>query len=71
MKWIVKIILKDPKTSFGHEKGLKLFHEDALDFYNSTSSLREVCKEFENKNHSMKNILRLFHPIKPMLAGRQ
>ena len=67
----MKIILKDLKIGIKHDKVLEYFHSDALDFYNATSSLREVCREFEDVNHSLKNVLRLFHPIKPMLSARR
>ena len=70
-KWFCRIILKDLKVGLGHEIVLKYFHEDALEYYNVTSSLKEVCKEFEDKNHKLKNVLRLFHPIKPMLAAKR
>lgn len=69
--WIIRIILKDLKIGLKYEKVLEMFHPDAPEYYNATSSLREVCKEFENPNHSLKNVLRLFHPIKPMLAAKK
>lgn len=68
---MVRIILKDLKIGMKHDKVLEYFHADAVDYYNATSSLKEVCKEFEDKNHSLKNVLRLFHPIKPMLAAKR
>lgn len=69
--WIIRIILKDLKVGMKYEKVLEYFHPDAPEYYNATSSLREVCREFENRNHSLKNVLRLFHPIKPMLAAKK
>jgi DNA ligase-4 len=71
LRWICRIILKDLKIGLTHERLLFIFHSDAPDFYNSTSSLRDVCIEFVDKNHSLKNVLRLFHPIKPMLSGKR
>ena len=59
------------KIGLSHERVLTLFHDDANDFFNTTSSLREVCKEFVDKNHTLKNVFRLFNPIKPMLAARK
>lgn len=44
--WIARIIFKKLETGLHHEQVLNLFHPDALDYYNSTSSLIEVCKEF-------------------------
>lgn len=69
--WLVRIILKDLKIGLKHERVLEYYHPDAVDFFNVTSSIREVCREFEDRNHSLKNVLRLFHPIKPMLAARR
>ncbi len=71
IKWIIRIILKDLNIRFSHEKLLSIFHPDANEFYNATSSLKEVCNEFVDKNHSLKNVQRLFHPIKPMLAAKK
>lgn len=50
---------------------LNFYHPDALEYYNSSSSLLEVCKEFVDINHKLKNVLRLFHPVKPMLANKR
>jgi len=70
--WIARIILKDLKIGIKHEKVLPLFHTDALDLYNVTSNLREVCRELQDPNKVMgSNIFRLFAPIKPMLAGKR
>lgn len=71
LKWLVRIILKDLKIGLSHERVLPIYHVDALEYYNATSSLREVCKEFVDKTHSLKNVLRMFHPIKPMLSARK
>ena len=71
MIWVVRVILKDLKIGLKHEKVLEYYHPDAVDYYNATSSLREGCKEFEDRNHTLKNVLRLFHPIKPMLAAKR
>lgn len=48
MKWISRTILKDLKIGLKHERVLVLYHPEALDLYNITSNLREVCREFEN-----------------------
>ncbi|EAR99063.1 ATP-dependent DNA ligase (macronuclear) [Tetrahymena thermophila SB210] len=71
IKWISRLILKDLNLGINHEIILALFHPDAVVLFNSTSSLWEVCKEFVDPNHKLSNVLRLFHPIKPMLAGRK
>ena len=49
MRWITRIILKDLKIGVKHERILHVYHPSALELYNLTSNLREVCKEFENK----------------------
>lgn len=59
-KWICKIIIKDLKIGIKHEKVLKIYHPEALDFYNFTSNLKDVCKEFVNKEHTLTNILRVY-----------
>lgn len=71
VKWIARIILKDLKIGIGHEKALKFFHPDALEYYNATSSLSEICKEFVSLDHRLQNVLRLFHPIRPMLSDKK
>lgn len=47
-KWICGCILKDLKLGFGHEAFLKKLDKRALDVYNSTSSLLEVCNYLKN-----------------------
>lgn len=69
--WIIRIILKDLKIGLKYEKILQLYHPDAVEYYNNTSSLKEVCKEFVDPNKTIKNMFRLFNPIKPMLAGKK
>lgn len=70
--WMMRIILKDLKIGLGHETLFKHLDEKALDVYNSTSSLREVCNYLQNPRNSryLTSFFQLFHPIKPMLAGR-
>lgn len=69
--WIIRIILKDLKIGLKYEKLLELFHPDAPEYYNATSSIKEVCKEFIDPEHQLKNVLRIFHAIKPMLAAKK
>ncbi len=71
-KWINYIILKDLKIGFGHESLFKNLDPRALDVYNATSSLREVCYYLidpRNPKYSH-SFFQIFAPIKPMLAGR-
>lgn len=51
-KWIVCIILKDLKIGIGHETLFKQFDPRALDVYNSTSSLTEVCNFLKDPKNS-------------------
>ena len=53
MKWIAKINLKDLKIGLKHEQVLPIYHPDALELYNVTSNLREVCTELQDKNKLM------------------
>lgn len=59
LKWICKIILKELKIGLKHERLLTTYHPEALDLYNLTSNLREVCKEFMDINHTLSNVLRV------------
>jgi DNA ligase-4 len=67
----VRIILKDLKLGLKFDAVMGEFHKDAHDYFNLTNSLKEVCRKFEDKNASLENELMLFHPIKPMLAGKK
>lgn len=33
--------------------------------------MKEVCKKFEDPNVKLSNEVSIFHPIKPMLAGKK
>lgn len=64
LKWTLKIILKDLKIGLKHEKVLPMYHPDALDLYNVTSNLREVCSELFDKNKVMgADIFRVYQSI--------
>ena len=53
------------------ESVLTTFHPDGNEYYNIASSLLEVCKKFENPKVSLNDEIQLFHPIRPMLAGKK
>jgi len=36
-----------------------------------TNSLFETCKKFENPNVSLNDEVKMFFPIRPMLAGKK
>ena len=63
LKWICKIILKELKVGLKHERLLTSYHPEALDLYNLTSNLKEVCKEFIDINHTLSNVLRVNESI--------
>lgn len=71
IKWLVRIILKDLKLGIKADVVLKEYHPDALDYFNLTNSLKQVCKKFEDRSVNLKDELMLFQPIKPMLAGKK
>jgi len=62
-KWLIMIILKE---SMYEKTILKAIHPKALDIYNMTMSLK-IVSEFEGLTD---NPIKLFQPIKPMLAKR-
>jgi len=63
--------LKDLKISLKIDTVLNTFHKDAADFFNLTNSLFETCKKFENPNVSLNDEVKMFFPIRPMLAGKK
>lgn len=72
MKWIIRIILKDLKIGLNEAQVFEMFHEDATELYNITSSLYLVCNQLRDPAvRTSHQGISLFHPIKPMLAGRK
>jgi DNA ligase-4 len=71
IKWIIRIILKDLKVNIKIDAVLNTFHKDAGDYFNLTNSLLETCKKFENPNISLDDEIKIFFPIRPMLAGKK
>jgi len=59
IRWICKIILKDIKIGLKYDKLLFCYHPEAVDLYNLTSNLQDVCKEFADPNHTLSNVLRV------------
>lgn len=59
LRWLCKIILKELKAGLRHERLLNCYHPEALDLYNLTSNLKEVCKEFVDIQHTLSNVLRV------------
>lgn len=69
--WIVRIILKDLKLGISSSSILNSFHSNAMDVFNSTSSLKKVCAfvldPLTNYEYST---LRPMNPVRPMLSSR-
>ena len=72
MKWIVRILLKDLKIGLSEKSLLGLFHREAMDMYNVTSSLRTVCEELSHAKGptSLPLSIEIGRALKPMLASR-
>lgn len=71
IKWIIRIILKDLKINIKIDTVLNSFHTDAHDYFNLTNSLLETCKKFEDPSVSLDDDIKVFFPIRPMLAGKK
>jgi DNA ligase 4 len=71
IKWIIRIILKDLKINVKIDTVLKAYHPDSHDYFNLTNSLWETCKKFEDPNVSLDDEVKMFFPIRPMLAGKK
>jgi DNA ligase 4 len=71
IKWIIRIILKDLKINVKIDTVLNAFHPDAHDYFNLTNSLHETCKKFEDPSISLDDEIKVFFPIRPMLAGKK
>ncbi|KAF2069812.1 hypothetical protein CYY_008872 [Polysphondylium violaceum] len=83
-KWYVRIILKDLKTGLSEKSVLNFYHPDAMSHFNISSNLRTVCENLKpligtnqtgaanSGGRSIYDIeIKLFQPLKPMLANRQ
>ncbi len=69
----VCVYLTDLKIGMRHESMLKLLHEQALDIYNSTSSLKLVCEWVSTplQDRIKFEMVTPFRPFKPMLCSNQ
>ncbi|XP_076808951.1 DNA ligase 4-like isoform X1 [Clavelina lepadiformis] len=68
-KWLIRIMLKDTKLKLGHKIMLKVFHPDAEEVYNITTSLRQVCERLPDIDVCLSDAeIELFQPFRPMLA---
>jgi DNA ligase-4 len=71
-KWFVRIVLKELHLGMNETTVLGFFHKDASELYNMTASLREVCTTLKDPTFALDHstAMKLFHPVKPMLASR-
>eukprot|EP01132_Coremiostelium_polycephalum_P002500 gene2500-3093_t len=77
-KWFVRIILKELKTGMSEKTIFKFYHPEAMNLFNITSSIRRVAIDLKFNGGSdvvttvsTGTSIKLFQPIKPMLANRQ
>ena len=69
IKWLIRIILKDLKIGIQENFILELYHPDALDFYNVTSSLEKICDTLGDPNKRLHEIgVSVMAPCRPMLG---
>ncbi|XXQ32045.1 DNA ligase [Plasmodiophora brassicae] len=73
-KWLMRVVLKDMKLGIGENTILRVFHKDAVEWYNITSDLKTVCS---NAIHpeisgtgSGSTEISLSFAVRPMLAAR-
>ena len=70
-KWIMRIILKEIRIGLSENSVFAVFHPDAEQLFNVTSSLKRVCDDLRDPNVSLGEIeVKLFTPFRPMLADR-
>ena len=69
IKWLIRIILKDLKIGIQENFILELFHPDALDFYNVTSSLEKICDTLNDPVRRLNEIgVSVMAACRPMLG---
>ncbi|XP_055337355.1 DNA ligase 4-like [Paramacrobiotus metropolitanus] len=68
-KWLIRMIMKDLKFGMGEDAILNVFHPDAKDLYDVTSSISTVCTKLHDPTLRLSEIeVSLFAPVRPMLA---
>lgn len=72
LKWLIRIILKELKIGIKENTILDAFHQDAIDFYNCTSSIEKVCEALNDPSKRLHEVaISLFSPCRPMLGTFQ
>ncbi|XP_048509879.1 DNA ligase 4 isoform X2 [Athalia rosae] len=69
-KWLIRILLKDLRIGLSHNKILRAYHLDAVDLFDVTTSVYDVCVKLQNPETRMKYGIELFSPFKPMLLEK-
>ncbi|UYV82304.1 hypothetical protein LAZ67_21001670 [Cordylochernes scorpioides] len=68
-KWLIRMILKEMRLGISENTILKIFHPDAIDLYDHTTSLENVCLKLPNPKIRLHEIeIKLFSHFRPMLA---
>ncbi|KAF9517980.1 hypothetical protein BS47DRAFT_1290225 [Hydnum rufescens UP504] len=73
IRWIARIILEDLTIGIKESTVFAVFHEDAMDLFNSCSDLKKVAWDLADPKshlHDTEKAVRLFKPFQPMLCGR-
>ena len=70
-KWVLRILLKDMRLHIQHSPILGRFHPCAVELYNTTTDLREVCVKTSDPLFlpTDQRGVTLFRPFAPMLAS--
>jgi DNA ligase 4 len=69
MKWLIRIILKDLKIGIQENFILEVYHPDALDLYNVTTSLEKICDTLKDPSKRLHEIgVSVMTPCRPMLG---
>ena len=70
-KWVIRIILKEIRIGISENSMFAVFHPDAEQLFNVTSSLKKVCDDLRDPSLTLGEIeVKLFSPFRPMLADR-
>uniref|UniRef100_A0A914UW65 DNA ligase n=1 Tax=Plectus sambesii TaxID=2011161 RepID=A0A914UW65_9BILA len=71
VKWLLRILLKQMKIGMKETSVLSVFHPEAGQLYDVTTSLSKVCTQLRDPSTRLDVIqVQLFNPFRPMLANR-
>ncbi|RDD46321.1 DNA ligase 4 [Trichoplax sp. H2] len=70
-KWLIRMIMKELKVGLSENSIFSVFHPDASDLFNVSSSLSKVCSDLMDPDVRLNETsIELFVPFRPMLAER-